>query len=686
MKKWLVIIFTIVLFFCLAEKVYGQDLGCMYEGKNDDGSKFKVFVRVYDSNYIYIQPLDDVRVAKLNKNYGINDLWKSIDFFSTIKVKDANSSYNNNDLSYKIVEEEGCFNYLYWFAPIGPDQWFFSNDSDIKIINKSSIFDTKKRIRLSLVENYQDTASNAILNELVCTYQGNIEGQLAPDTIIYRLEKKSTGYSYSLMGESSGKIKYFYEGDVSADQNGWYSLAGMAQSLEVYDLLNPRVFWYSETKAYSCPTMIMLGYSSESLTPAWSMNHVWDSKIAIGFPTNELDKYLDEEIVADLDALMAEVNNAEHKGVYSLNESASYIDYDKGEDEQGQICNYGIESEMAENLDNWYYAVRETIPFGEDSFYQVFSNDTSPTKLPIPQTINIPSGKLMDSCDDLPYLYTDCLDENTTNCKISSTEFTGSTKLVQNAVLNEIDRTTIELAMSKYNGYTYKYLMCELGDRLNSLTNSSALSVTDNIIFYDYNGSDKETYKINQLIGGQCKNGWNIQTEFVCNDENCKQSISYVTEKKIKEIVSYCNEMYSEFSANKLDNSSYVGRMKECIQFHNFYGSLVSNGIIDDLSVDCVVLSNDFVKKLIWILDIIKIAGPLLAVGLGTIDFIKTIASGDADKEMKNTFKRFSTRLISAALLFLVPFIIAFLMDIFLGNQDGYNSDNPFCDIVYFNE
>ena len=126
--------------------------------------------------------------------------------------------------------------------------------------------------------------------------------------------------------------------------------------------------------------------------------------------------------------------------------------------------------------------------------------------------------------------------------------------------------------------------------------------------------------------------------------------------------------------------------MEECIQFHTFYESLVSNGIIDDLTVDCSFLSNEFVEKLIWFLDIIKIAGPLLALGLGTLDFIRTVANGDADKEMKNTFKRFSTRLISAALLFLVPFILAFLMDMFLGNQNGYNSDNPFCDVVDFNE
>ena len=90
--------------------------------------------------------------------------------------------------------------------------------------------------------------------------------------------------------------------------------------------------------------------------------------------------------------------------------------------------------------------------------------------------------------------------------------------------------------------------------------------------------------------------------------------------------------------------------------------------------------------KLDWILDILKIAGPILAVGLGTLDFIKVVASGDADKEMKSAFKKFSIRIVSAILLFIVPVILAFLMDTFLGNQNGYDADNPFCDVVEFNE
>ena len=302
----------------------------------------------------------------------------------------------------------------------------------------------------------------------------------------------------------------------------------------------------------------------------------------------------------------------------------------------------------------------------------------------MPQTIDIPSGKLMESCDDLPYLYTDCLDGNATNCKISATQFAGSTKLVQNAIINEMDRTTIELAMSRYNGYMYKFMVCELGDRLNYLTkrDNKTLSAIEKLKFYDADGTNEKLYGINELITNQCDNGFGIRTIFDCNDQICQSNLDYSTEQKIKEIKTYCNEMYNGLTHDKMKNPSYIGRVEECIGFDNFYSSLVSNGIIRDLSNGCNVLSDDFTGKLIWILDIMKIAGPLLAIGLGTLDFIKAVASGDADKEMKSAFKRFSTRLIAAVLLFVIPFILAFLMDTFIGNQNGYDTNNPFCDVA----
>ena len=166
----------------------------------------------------------------------------------------------------------------------------------------------------------------------------------------------------------------------------------------------------------------------------------------------------------------------------------------------------------------------------------------------------------------------------------------------------------------------------------------------------------------------------------LCSGNDCIINAEYLTQTGLKEIRSYCNSVYEIYGNHQYNNIDE--RMDECISFNSFYEELVSQNIINDLSSDCAILSDDFVKILTDILDIVKIAGPLLALGLGMLDFIKVIANGDADKEMKTAFKRFLTRIIAAVLLFLVPLILAFLLDLFLGNQDGYNSDNPFCDVV----
>ena len=107
---------------------------------------------------------------------------------------------------------------------------------------------------------------------------------------------------------------------------------------------------------------------------------------------------------------------------------------------------------------------------------------------------------------------------------------------------------------------------------------------------------------------------------------------------------------------------------------------------IDNFGANCDILSNDIVDILKQALNIIKIAGPILAIGLGMLDFVKAIIAEDPDKEQKTAFKHFLYRIIAAVLLFLIPLLLAFMMDLFLKNKDGYNSDDPFCNVVDWDE
>ena len=218
---------------------------------------------------------------------------------------------------------------------------------------------------------------------------------------------------------------------------------------------------------------------------------------------------------------------------------------------------------------------------------------------------------------------------------------------------------------SSDNGQGYKQAICSLKPYLDSY------SISYQLKFYDDAKTNPDYYKINDVPCDQ----WGYGYALSCSEDDCP----YLIEQAVKGVRGYCNNIYSNYTSN---NEYTNKRIEECIDFNEFYLSLVQSGVINDLSIDCPILTGDLIDKLIDFLDIIKIAGPLLALGLGTLDFVRTVASGDADKEMKNTFKRFSIRLIAAALLFLVPFILAFLMDLFLGNQSGYNIDNPFCGVV----
>ena len=262
-------------------------------------------------------------------------------------------------------------------------------------------------------------------------------------------------------------------------------------------------------------------------------------------------------------------------------------------------------------------------------------------------------------------------------------QFTIDVKLKSNGTYvifddgNETIKTGSTLPLSiDYNGMTYE--QC-------SVSNSSINT------YQILNGS-----RFQNLI---CQVKWaalgvtsNVPTptssniDFTCSTLNgqCTSDCEYQLEQNIGDVFSYCtNDIYTNYlKFNKIDSTNATARMNECIAFNNYYNQLINAGIINDFTENCGILSDEMEEKLTWILDIIKIVGPILALGLGTLDFVKVIVNGDADKEMKTAFKNFYTRLIAAALLFLIPFILAFLMDVFLTGKDGYDSDNPYCNIV----
>ena len=62
-----------------------------------------------------------------------------------------------------------------------------------------------------------------------------------------------------------------------------------------------------------------------------------------------------------------------------------------------------------------------------------------------------------------------------------------------------------------------------------------------------------------------------------------------------------------------------------------------------------------------------KILVPLLVIGLSTFDFIKAITEKD-DKDIKKAFTRLIKRLVYAVILFFLPVILNFLMNMVTDN------------------
>lgn len=176
---------------------------------------------------------------------------------------------------------------------------------------------------------------------------------------------------------------------------------------------------------------------------------------------------------------------------------------------------------------------------------------------------------------------------------------------------------------------------------------------------------------------------WGMSGKYTCTSSDCMNNFDYELTTKIKDVAVYCNDLYNRYNtaiAGNLNDQLKL-RLQECISFDYFYEWLADNGKINRFDGNCGFISQDVYDMIQTALNIIKIAGPILAIGLGMLDFVKAVVATDADKELKTAWQRFIKRVIAAVILLLLPIILSFLMNIFLKGEDGYDSENPFCNL-----
>lgn len=129
-------------------------------------------------------------------------------------------------------------------------------------------------------------------------------------------------------------------------------------------------------------------------------------------------------------------------------------------------------------------------------------------------------------------------------------------------------------------------------------------------------------------------------------------------------------------------NSVYVPKdvIDMCNNYLNTRSSLVGAGIIDVFRHGCSIISENLKDFINWILNLIKIAGPVVVLLFGSMDFAKAVMSSEADAN-KKAFDKFTKRLIMAAIILLIPTLIQFVFSYFdvFGFANGIEPSNIFC-------
>lgn len=160
----------------------------------------------------------------------------------------------------------------------------------------------------------------------------------------------------------------------------------------------------------------------------------------------------------------------------------------------------------------------------------------------------------------------------------------------------------------------------------------------------------------------------------VANNGSCDGSKDF--KKNYKAIQELCtayrsSENYVEGSG---DDAEVPSCQKACTALEDDVAELCT---IKDPGGYCGSLSADIVTYIFKLFGFARYIVPVILIILSIIDYIKAIAS-DSEDEMKKVSGRFAKRLLAAALIFIIPLIIDFILGMF--NIPGLNADRPFCE------
>lgn len=134
-----------------------------------------------------------------------------------------------------------------------------------------------------------------------------------------------------------------------------------------------------------------------------------------------------------------------------------------------------------------------------------------------------------------------------------------------------------------------------------------------------------------------------------CYNKKCTSSdIGKYNEYK-NNLKTFCENVLS------MGNIGVNSCITPCLGLNDYFKQKEASNVTCGFSDRLLVIINNILRWIKYIL-------PVIVIILGILDFIKAIST-DKEDEMKKAQKRFIIRLIAAALVFIVPLIITFILD-----------------------
>jgi hypothetical protein len=169
---------------------------------------------------------------------------------------------------------------------------------------------------------------------------------------------------------------------------------------------------------------------------------------------------------------------------------------------------------------------------------------------------------------------------------------------------------------------------------------------------------------------------------YVLNKAKEENGGSCENNAKFTEAYRSLSNLCTHFSASTTYTGDNAGEqqaktcMTECSKIKDHVSKICGYTPTTSITQECNSIGDRLLAWMFKIINMVRYAIPAILIILGVLDFIKAIAS-DSDEEIKKAGGRFAKRLLAAAILFIIPLILQFLLGIF--SIPGLDPSNPFC-------